>query len=542
MAVCPRQLAYRPLRVPREDGTALIEPPFDEIASLVEENVRLRGTYAYDVQGRSLAELAGQARRELLDEARQWTTAYRDVEAADATGLIFLAGHQPQLFHPGVWLKNFALGALARRHGAVAVNLLIDSDTIKETSLSVPSGSVAQPHVEAVAFDRSMPKVPYEQRKVVDRELFAEFGRRVAERLSTLVPDPMIDVYWPLAREQMRQTAKLGACLAQSRHRLEGQWGLQTLEIPQSRVCDGEPFGWFAAHLLARLPEVRETYNQTVREYRQVHRIRSAAHPVPDLSADGEWLESPLWVFSAEDPRRRPLFARRRNDGLLLSNGHGWKSELALSGSRDAAAAVEQLAGLRRRGVKIRSRALITTLWARLVLGDLFVHGIGGAKYDHVTDALIERLFGLKPPGFMILSGTLHLPIERPRATAEHAQVIRQQLRQLVYHPERYVDLSSACYERVTDDPNALVAAKLRWTQTGQTPQNARARCRAIRQINRALQPWVAQRREQLLRRQAQMARALQAENVLGRRDYGFCLYPERTFREFLRRLLPNSR
>ena len=37
-----------------------------------------------------------------------------------------------QLFHPGVWLKNFALGTLARRLNAVAVNLLIDTDTIKK--------------------------------------------------------------------------------------------------------------------------------------------------------------------------------------------------------------------------------------------------------------------------------------------------------------------------------------------------------------------------------------------------------------------------
>ena len=68
-----------------------------------------------------------------------------------------------------------------------------------------------------------------------------------------------------------------------------------------------------------------------------------------------------------------------------------------------------------RGGVRIRSRALVTTLWARLALGDLFIHGIGGAKYDRVTDLLIERFFGLRPPGLLVLSATLHLPIERDR-------------------------------------------------------------------------------------------------------------------------------
>jgi len=60
-----------------------------------------------------------QARADLLAAARRWTAAYRQVDLAsdDPEGLIFLAGHQPELFHPGVWFKNFALGAIARQQG-----------------------------------------------------------------------------------------------------------------------------------------------------------------------------------------------------------------------------------------------------------------------------------------------------------------------------------------------------------------------------------------------------------------------------------------
>ena len=82
-------------------------------------------------------------------------------DAGNAEGLIFLAGHQPELFHPGVWLKNFALGTLARQHGATAINLLIDSDTVKDTG---PAGTRAArpsiPRVEVIPFDRPEPRVP----------------------------------------------------------------------------------------------------------------------------------------------------------------------------------------------------------------------------------------------------------------------------------------------------------------------------------------------------------------------------------------------
>ena len=107
-----------------------------------------------------------------------------------------------------------------------------------------------------------------------------------------------------------RVTNNLGACLSQARHQLEGQWGLQSLEIPQSRVCDLPAMQWFIAHLLAHLPRLWEVYNAALAEYRRQHKLRSAAHPAPDLAADGEWLEAPFWVWSADDPRRRHLFVR----------------------------------------------------------------------------------------------------------------------------------------------------------------------------------------------------------------------------------------
>ena len=73
----------------------------------------------------------------------------RSGRAARSTRLIYLAGHQPQMFHPGVWFKNFALGELARRHGATAVNLIVDNDMLSDASLRVPGGSVSEPHAVA---------------------------------------------------------------------------------------------------------------------------------------------------------------------------------------------------------------------------------------------------------------------------------------------------------------------------------------------------------------------------------------------------------
>jgi len=541
-----RHLEYSRLRAPRADREMLADPPLDQVADVLAVNLSGRDRLAeYDVQGRTLAELSRAARRELIAEARRWTATYRDVEEgpADAGAPVFLAGHQPQLFHPGVWLKNFALGRLAERHGATAVNLLVDNDTVKSTTLRVPGGSVARPRWAEIPMDAATAVVPYEERRVADRALLAGFGGRVADRIAPLVPDPLVRDFWPLVVGRAQQTGLLGASLAQARHLLEGRWGLRTLEVPVSRVCRSEAFGWFVAHLLAQLPRWREVFNDVVRQYRHAHGIRSAAHPFPDLAAEDRWLEAPFWIWTQTDPRRRGLYVRHGHDGLLLSDRHTLELRLPLGPDADAQDAVGRLDEIARTGVKIRPRALITTLWARLALGDLFLHGIGGAKYDQVTDALIEGFFGLEPPGFLVLSATLHLPIQRRRASAEDARAIRRQLRELSWHPEKYIPAGrlAARGECECGNPAGLIEEKARWIAATNTRDGARRRWQAIRRINAALQPYVADRRRGLLERQAETDLALRAEGVLSWREYAFCLYPAETLHDFLASLLPKT-
>ena len=271
-----------------------------------------------------------------------------------------------------------------------------------------------------------------------------------------------------------------------------------------------------------------------------MHGIRNAAHPVPDLAADGPWLESPFWVWTAADPLRRPLFAGRRAARSGFPTAAPGRSVLPLRPDGDAGPAVARLLEMSGRGVKIRSRALVTTLWARLVLGDLFLHGIGGAKYDQVTDAIIERFFGLPAPGFMVLSATLLLPVERPRASADQLRRIQQELRELAYHPERHLAASGGAASN-GPTPAALVAAKRQQVQTPPTPENARQRFLAIGRINQALQPWVAPQRSRLQQQREELLRLLRAEQVFAWREYAFCLYPEATLREFFSGLLPDE-
>ena len=531
---------YRRLRAPRSSGTALIEPAFDEVSDLVRENCRQRQRCDYDFQGFSLAELVHAARGEMIAEARRWTALYRGVDLPpwEPSQPVFLAGHQPQLFHPGVWFKNFALGWLARQHRAQAVNLVIDSDTIKSVALRVPGGSAEHPVLSAIEMDRPGPSIPYEERLIEDREVLESFGRRAARQIRPLVSHPLIEQYWPMVVARSRETGNLGACLAQSRHQLEGCWGSATLELPQSRVCDLPSFARFTCHLLAHLPRLRMIYNEVVAEYRRTHHLRSAAHPVPDLATDDDWLEAPYWIWTVDEPQRRRLFAKHFDDEILLTDRRNLRISLPLSPESDAAPAAERLLEHNAQGIKIRSRALITTLWARVVLGDLFLHGIGGAKYDQVTDGICAQFFGLKPPRYLAVSATLCLPVPHHRTTEDDVRRVNHRLRELTYHPERTIEERGPSGE-VDGDPWELIEAKRRWIRTPQTPENAATRFHEFHRLNEALQPWVAADRHRLLARREQIERSLRSESILSSREYAFCLFPETALRETFDRLLP---
>ena len=153
-------------------------------------------------------------------------------------------------------------------------------------------------------------------------------------------------------------------------------------------------------------------------------------------------------------------------------------------------AASTRLRELETRGVRIRPRALLTTMFARLLLGDLFFHGIGGAKYDQLTDAIVQEFFGFRPPAFAVLTATWKLPVAAPEHAAGQLREIKRLLRDLHFNPQRYVPLD----ERT----QPLIAEKQRWIDND-APDERRQRHSAIERLNAALQPFTAARAQRLL-------------------------------------------
>ena len=523
---------YPSFRAPQGNREILCVPRWSTLQSLVEAQAAKDFSADVLISGRPLADLAGDARKALLTEAKAYTQTYLgESEQSPESCPFILTGHQPELFHPGVWLKNFAAAKLAESVGGVAINLVIDNDLCRSPSIRVPTGSVEQPQVVDVAFDSYLPEMPYEQREIDDQQRWCEFGKQLADLIDPLVEQPLIAGWWPKVVQSSAHNTKIGYALAQARHRLEHGWGMRSLELPQSKVCQTQPFRQFASHLLCHADEFRTCYNDSLADYRVAHRLRSDAQPLPDLQRIDNFVETPFWIWTVEQPQRRPLFVRKDQSGLVFSDRHQWQATLTFKG--DSVEVVRQLESLEQQGIKIRTRALITTMYARLLLSDVFIHGIGGAKYDQVTDDICRRFFGIELPQFVTMSGTLHLPIEHATVLQGHVPELKRKLRELTYHPEKFLDEVEIKPEKATET-NQWRSKKRHWVQTIKTKENAAERHAEIYAANLAMQPSVQSLREQIEHKLSSTVSQTRRNLLLESREYAFCLFPHKILQDFL--------
>jgi hypothetical protein len=319
----------------------------------------------------------------------------------------------------------------------------------------------------------------------------------------------------------------LGQRLAQSRHIAEERLGLETYEVPLSAVCQSVHFRSFAARLLTEHARFLEIHNRTLAEYRAINRLRSHTHPVPDLEQDTEYAEMPFWLWTRENPLRHRVFARRRGNQIELTDRKQINLTFNVATEGAQGNFLDQLAAAEARGIKLRPRALVTTMYARLVLSDLFIHGIGGAKYDELTDLIIRRFFGIEPPAYVTATATFRLPIERPDVSLDEVRQSAQRIREIRYRPESFLNELAVKQDANTSAKlNALAEEKRAYLF-----QHDLRRCsidvfKHLDILNRAMHDLLQPVEQELRAQHAELISLARQSQLLGSREFSFVLFP----------------
>ena len=469
-----------------------------------------------------------------------------------------VTGHQCQWFHPGIVAKTMLAERLAQRLGGLALNIMADSDLPKTTDLLLPITTSGTLTIKRLGIPLADGRWPMEHQPALSPQAIS----RLLQELTPCSQDALLGRAVATLIEPIRTAAQRAQSLAQFftvlNHELLEPIGLRWLELPASRMAQSQTFTAFVADMLLQAPRVHHCYNQALATFRTAHGIKDHARPMADLATGdgvGQYHESPFWLFRKGQPRA-PLFVRQSDDELWLSDGQ--RDVLALSSgelTHDPNAPIAMLGRLTDAGVAIRPRAITLTMFVRLFLADTFIHGIGGALYDQVTDTFIERFHHIAPPAFACVSATMRLPLRHADQADElllELRDARRRLRDWRFNPQRYLDddaPSSVAADRpdkawLEDHLASRLAAIAQSNRLRAEGQNHAARQKVFQKI-RAINAEIRHAHDPVARRlalrEADLAASLEQAQAAASREYFFGLFAPETLRQLLARLADES-
>jgi hypothetical protein len=497
---------------PPRPGQALIDPPLSDWPGRIAASAATAPGWTFLVAGQPAATLRVEARRAVLDLA---AGTNRDLGLPAPTGspeTIVMTGHQPEVVHVGVWFKSFVLQAYLAAHDAAGIDLVVDTDHLPGVQLRAPTGG-PDPCVAIVPLAVLPPGLPAAAAALPSRaalEAWLEAGQRLADAL----PPPAAQAFARAAagfRAALPTAASLPDLVVGARRRLEPGGGPVPGEVRLSDVIRTRPYLRYVADLLLRPAAFHAAYHAARDAVRRDQGLRDAAHPVPALAATEHGLELPFWCLDG-GPRRRLAVAG--TDPIVL---RAEAQEVArIPGQPDAA--VDALAAL---PFSLAPRAVTLTLFHRMFVADLFLHGTGGARYDAVTDRLAVELYGMPAPPFAVASASLALFAEDGDAVTERHRAASAALDALRRHP--WPRLGDLPYADPAYRERALALAGQRAALLAAMPApgpDRRAVGEAIRQVESDLAPLLG---PALASAEAAVAAARrEVEHVAVRTDRGY--------------------
>ncbi len=479
------------------------------------------------------AELAGTDRPLADSTLATWRRRTREKLAGSDDQLVIVLGHQPAFIHPGVWAKHVAAVRMARAAQGTAINLIVDSDVPKRPDIVVPSVIDGRVATGAVRFAEFRPGSAFEQidRLVPERieKLEADARGAIGAHFQDSQMPAFLDAFagaadakdWVDQAVAARRAVEAPMDVVLTEHRISGLW------------CNP-----LVVDILHHPAEFAAAYNRALAEYRRANGIRGNHRPMPDLMLSDDRCEVPMWVHHPEAPRRR-LFVQRDGDMLRLFADDLEFGNLPITrvaSCSDLEAAFNQMDKW-----QLRPRALTLTIWARLLLADLFIHGIGGAKYDRISDSIIADYYGLTPPAMACVSATLHLDLPGMTTVGKPIDQFRRELRDLEWNPQRHLS-RDADLDRLIERRAEAVSAAAAIREADARNQTARRSAfREIRDLTSALH---AARPEALPAKRADLLRAAQRDEedrIARGREYFFGLFDSRRL-EALTDALPGVR
>lgn len=402
----------------------------------------------------------------------EWRSDVRRELGLAADRRIVATGHQTLLWHPGILAKYLAVHAFAEVHGCATANLIVDQHADGFGTYEIPvrrrDGSLATQRIELTV---PQPGVPMGL-----HDAFAPKRAR-GDWVAAL----------PSVERGVQQIHD-----AVSAHRDAPNAALQMARALNDLMRPWvDPMPAVTATSLVQSSLGRALIEEMVRDpHNAAELYNKAVSAVPEagigpLLVRDDYVELPLW--------------RIRNGQRL--HAYDNDAEAWLAGEAD---------------FELMPRALFMTALIRLAMCDLFVHGIGGARYDRAMELWLDGWLGVMPAPKAVATADVRLPLIDD-APAPDVEAARQAYRSLWHDP--------------ADGDARPSAAKQQWLeQVEAAPPRSPKRRTLFYDMHEALQRLRDERSAAIeaARQKLETAEAHRRDREIAqRRDWAFALYPD---------------
>ena len=533
---------------PKKNNEIFIEPACENIPEVIDLNRERYQSYDFNINGIPFSQFREQVRSETLKKAAEYTekswSLCLKLNISDTENLpnindsytlgknIIQTGHSPALAHPGVLIKHNLVNSIAKRLNGIGINMVVDNDASNDNCLNIPNINSPDSSVEKIEYHPGLRNLAFEEIRYTDSTQLPAFKERVLKSLHNPVMKKTFEDFMNVVIKLSEETLQFSDLFTYARHAFLTRFGINNLEVPVSHISETDSFLNFFLHITANSRCFVDIYNTNLREYRTLKKISSKANPLPDLMEKGFVVEIPFWMWKRDEPRKS-LFASISNDSRIsIICENKIVEHFDFGGRNRSTENLERLKTLISNGIKIRPKAIANTMYSRMFFSDLFVHGIGGAKYDLITDEIIREFFGVEPPEYATISATLHLPYEPLDVSKEDINALKHVIKDMSHNPDRYASdtiLDDAEMKSMVNEKKELITKESHGTKEKHLTFGR------IKQINSLMKDKISPLIKEKENEMEDLDKKLRYNSIVTNRDYPFCLYPESMLRELLK-------
>lgn len=289
-----------------------------------------------------------------------------------AQGFIFASGHQPELFHPGLLVKDFFASLLADRFGGKALHIKVDTDE-SEFCFRYPcirgNGRI---HTAEMRSDCAGKIFHDGDLSFAEKEKLSETAAEALEMSRSILGKTGLSETERYLKYFIKNIHEKNIFFLSSELKMKylEEKGLRNSSLSLFRLSQTEEFRKFALRICSDSKKFRAAYNLSLSEYRKEHKIKNAAQPIPDLGEE----EIPFWGYDSGTRKEIRTFS---GDSFIFP------------------------------------KALTLTLFLRLFVSDYFIHGTGGGRYEKINDLILKNYFRINLNDYGTATATMHLDAEK---------------------------------------------------------------------------------------------------------------------------------